>query len=233
MPRLRVLRRLAIGALGALTVLLVTAGPAAAHVEATVSDGAQAGGDPITVTFSAEAERDAAGIAGIQVQLPASIVPEWVSLDTAPPGWALTLTADGYEIGEEHPSVHASDAIFEALGTVPPDMTTIVFKTLVNYTDGSQDAWIEEPTADNPDPANPAPSITVAPAAATSAPATTSSSAAATTAAPTTTPAVADDTGSDSSGSGVARWLTIGVLVVAVVGGGLWFWRSRTARRAS
>jgi hypothetical protein len=218
-------RRLTVPALLGLAVLLFSAGPAAAHVEATVSDGAQAGGDPITVTFSAEAERSAAGISGVKTQLPADILPEWVSLVSGPPGWALTATADGYAI--TGPALAAgTDAEYAIrIGTVPPDSTTLVFKTLVDYTDGSEDAWIEEPTAAVPSPESPAPTVTVAPAAATaSTPAPTT--AAATTAAPS--PAAAEDS---SSGPGLGVFVTIGIAVLAAVAGAVWFLRARRGAR--
>jgi hypothetical protein len=218
-------RRLTVPALLALAVLLFTAGPAAAHVEATVSDGAQAGGGPITVTFSAEAERSAAGIAGVKTQLPAGILPEWVSLVSGPDGWALTGTADGYSITGPAlaPGTDAEYAI--RIGTVPPDSTTLVFKTLVDYTDGSEDAWIEEPTSADPDPESPAPAVSVAPAAATaSAPATSAAPTSAAPASATPSPAAAEDS---SSGPGAALYVTIGLVVLLAVAGALWFWRSR------
>lgn len=52
---------------------------------------------PITVT--AEAESSTADITSAKTQLPEGILPEWVSLASGPPGWALTPTKDGYEVG--------------------------------------------------------------------------------------------------------------------------------------
>ena len=77
---------LAVAATAAL--VLIGASPAAAHVEATVDPGAQAGAGPVTVAFSAEAESPSAGIAGIRAQPPAGIPPESVSLASGPAGWA-------------------------------------------------------------------------------------------------------------------------------------------------
>src|SRR3954462_6600567 len=96
-PSASVPRRLAIVALAGLAAFLVPVLPASAHVEATVSDGTQAGGEPVALTLWAEAERGAAGISGIKTQLLEGIRPEWVSRTSGPPGWALTTTADGYQ----------------------------------------------------------------------------------------------------------------------------------------
>ncbi|WP_448627345.1 DUF1775 domain-containing protein [Geodermatophilus sp. URMC 64] len=212
-----------------LALLLLGAGPALAHVEATAGDGAQAGDGPVTITFSAEAESDAAGIARVATQLPEGVLPEWVSLASGPPGWALTGTDDGFEItGPALPT--GTDAEYAVtIATLPPDLTELVLPTIVSYGDGSEDAWIEPTTAANPNPGFPAPVVTVAAAAATSAPASTTSASAApaTTAAPSDTAAAAADDG----GSNTAVVLTVVVLALAVVGAGLWFWRSRAARR--
>jgi len=212
-----------------LALLLLGAGPALAHVEATVDDGAQAGDGPVTVTFSADAESPSAGIASVATQLPEGVLPEWVTLASGPPGWALTPTADGYELTGPALATGTDAEYAVTIGQLPPDLTELVFPTLVRYVDGSEDAWIEPTTADNPTPASPAPGVTVAPAAATSAPPSTTSAPAAptTTAAPNDTAASATDDG----GSNTALVLTIVVLALAVVAAGLWFLRSRAARR--
>ena len=158
--------RLAVAVPLAACLLLVGAGPAAAHVEATVSAGAQAGAGPVTVAFEAAAESPSAGIAAVKTQLPSGMPPEAVSLASGPPGWALTPTPDGFEVGGP-PLPPGTDAEFTiSIRQLPADRTELPFKTLVRYTDGSEDAWIEEPTPENPEPENPAPVITVAPAAA-------------------------------------------------------------------
>ena len=209
-----------LAALATAALVLFGAAPAAAHVEATVDPGAQAGAGPVTVTFSAAAESPSAGIASIRAQLPAGIPPESVSLASGPAGWALTPTTDGYDITGP-PLAPGTDAEFTiSIELLPADATVLVFKTLVRYTDGAEDAWIEEPTTDNPEPQNPAPAITVAPAAAptttpspSASPATTSSVAATT--ASTTPQASADD----GDGNPAWPWVLGAVLVVAVAGG--------------
>ena len=80
-----------------------------------------------------------------------------MSLASGPAGWALTPTADGYDVTGP-PLAPGTDVEFGiTIEQLPADATVLVFKTLVRYTDGAEDAWIEEPTADNPEPAEPGP----------------------------------------------------------------------------
>ena len=216
-------------------LVLVGAPTAGAHVEATPEAGAQAGGGPVSIAFSAEAESASAGIASIRTQLPAGVPPDSVSLAGGPAGWTLSPTADGYDISGP-PLAPGTDAEFTvAIERLPADATVLVFKTLVRYTDGQEDAWIEEPTPGNPEPASPAPVVTVAPAATpTASPSTTTATATATAtttaspATPSSTPSaqVADD-------DGTSAWpFVVGALVVVGVGGGLAFWRLRARSRS-
>jgi hypothetical protein len=222
--------RLAVAVLLAACLLLVGAGPAAAHVEATVSPGAQAGAGPVTVAFAAEAESPSAGIASVKTQLPAGMPPQDVSLATGPSGWALTPTPDGFEVGGA-PLQPGTDADFSiSIRQLPADRTELPLKTLVRYTDGTEDAWVEEPTPNNPDPENPAPIITVAPAAAptsAAAPSPTPATSSAATTAPTTTPQA-----QESDDEGTPTWLIVlGVLAaVAVLAGGLFLARRTRTR---
>jgi hypothetical protein len=212
-------------------LVLLGAGPAGAHVEATADPGAQAGAGPVTVAFEAAAESPSAGIAGVKAQLPGGLPPASVSLAAGPAGWALTPTPDGYEVaGAALPP--GTDAEFTiTIAQLPADRTEFPFPTLVRYTDGTEDAWIEVPTPENPEPANPAPVITVAAAPATtsvaptSTPAPSSTPASSAPATPTTEPraqSVEDD--------GTPAWLIVlGVLAVAglLAGGAVYLRRSR------
>jgi LPXTG-motif cell wall-anchored protein len=233
------LRQVAVVAGAALGTVPLTATAASAHVEAT-ADGAQAGAGPVTVTFDIAAESDTAGITGVKTQLPTGIAPSAASLAAGPAGWVLTPTSDGYEVAGPALETGVDAKLSVAITQLPSDAAAeLPFKTLVRYSDNSEDAWIELPTTDNPDPANPAPAITVAPAAA---PATTSAATSAapspTSASPTIespaseTPAAAGtaaaattDDGSSSTG------LVIGGLAViaAVAGVLLWLRRRRSS----
>ena len=211
-------------------LLLIGAGPASAHVEATAGAGAQAGKGPVTVGFVAEAESSTAGIAGAKTQLPAGVLPEWVSLASGPPGWTLTPTADGYEVAG--PALApGTDAEFTIrIGRLPADRTELIFKTLVRYTDGHEDAWIEEPTPGDPEPPHPAPVVTVAPAAASTS--MSAPSPAADTPAPATPTASPQAQTTDDEGA-PGRLTVLGVLGVlgaAAVAGGLAYRRRSRAR---
>lgn len=232
--------RLFVAAALAAGLLLLGAAPASAHVEATAGDGAQAGDGPVTVAFVAEAESSTAGIASTKTQLPAGVLPEWVSLAAGPPGWTLITTADGYEVGGAALAPGTNAEYTVSIGQLPADRTELTFKTLVRYTDGQEDAWIEDPTPGNPEPQHPAPVVTVAPAAApaattapSSAPASSApaSSAPASSAPATPTTSAQADAASDDGTPGWA--IALGVLAVALVlVGGLWVWRMRSRSRA-
>ena len=221
--------RLATTALLTGSLLLLGAGPAAAHVEAEAEEGAQAGDGPVAVTVVVEAESASAGIEGTKTQLPTGVLPEWVSLTSGPDGWTLAPTDDGSEITGPAlaPGTDAEYTI--TFGQLPADSTDYVLKTLVRYSDGSEDAWIEEPTAGNPEPENPAPTFTVAPAAAGASSAAPSGStpAGSISADPTTTSqAQATDE------QGTPAWVVLAIVVVvaaAVAGGVVWWRRSRSS----
>lgn len=230
-------RRTALSGILVLGSVIAGTGSAGAHVEAT-AEGATAGTGPVTVDFFAEAESTTAGIVGVKVQLPTGITPGSVSLASGPSGWTLTPTADGYEAGgpDIGPGVDLEYGI--TVAQLPRDATELPFKLLLRYSDGQEDAWIELPSDSNPEPANPAPVVTVAPAppVATSAP--PSSTAPSATAAPTATatPSSAATDGAESSDEdgSLSTGAVIGIVavVLAALGGAAWFWRNRSSRRA-
>ncbi|WP_236832503.1 DUF1775 domain-containing protein [Blastococcus sp. KM273128] len=188
----------------------------------------------MTVVFSAAAESDTAGIAGVKTQLPEGILPEQVSLASGPAGWALAPTPDGYEI--EGPAIAPGEDLEYGvtIERLPLGVTELPFKTLLRYSDGREDAWIELPTEADPEPDNPAPTITVAaaPAGATttapSSPAPTSTSSSES--APTVEPQE-EVAQSSTEGESTSTGLVVSIaLLAAALAGGLWFWRSRVSR---
>ncbi|MGW6980974.1 DUF1775 domain-containing protein [Streptomyces sp. NPDC054932] len=148
------LHRLALAAVGALVVLGVAAGPAAAHAEVTASD-PRALAENVTLSFTSEAESDTAGIAELRVVLPKGIAPDAVTLKDAPKEWKLTATPDGYAIGGPALAT-GTDAEYSITVRQLPDEKSLAFKTLETYGDGKISRWIEVPTngekVDNPAP---------------------------------------------------------------------------------
>ncbi|MER7463380.1 DUF1775 domain-containing protein [Streptomyces sp. NPDC097981] len=148
------LRRPVLAAVGALVVLGVAGGPAAAHVEVTASD-PHALAENVTLSFTSEAESDTAGIAELRVVLPKGITPDAVTLKDAPKEWKLTATPDGYTVGGPALAT-GTDAAYSITVRRLPDEKTLAFKTLETYGDGKIARWIEVPAngekADDPAP---------------------------------------------------------------------------------
>jgi hypothetical protein len=209
-------------------VLIGTVGlaqAAFAHVEVSAKP-AQALAQNAVVSFSAEAENPDSGIASIRVVLPEGIAPADVTLASGPSGWALTPTADGYEV-KGAALAKKKDAAYAITVKQLPNATSIAFKTVVTYANGDADRWIEIPKAGEPEPDNPAPVLKLSPApttAATTAPATDSP-------APTKpTPAVTATASAESSGgSSSGIWIAVGVAVVVIIGGLIFALRRRSA----
>ncbi|MBT1186496.1 DUF1775 domain-containing protein, partial [Streptomyces sp. CJ_13] len=147
-------RRLCIAAVGAVVVVGVAAGPAAAHAEVTASD-PRALAENVTLSFTSEAESDTAGIKELRVVLPKGIAPDALTLKDAPKDWKLTATADGYSIGGPALAT-GTDAEYSVTVRQLPDEKSLAFKTLETYGDGKIDRWIEVPAngekVDNPAP---------------------------------------------------------------------------------
>jgi len=205
-----------------IAVVLSTALPAAAHVEVK-ADKAQAGATDVTITFSAENESSKASITSVEVALPAGIAPADVTYVSGPTGWALTPTASGYKVAG--PGLAAKqDAEYAVKVAKLPDAKTVSFKTLVNYSDGRVDRWIELPDA-GAGSDNPAPTLTLAPAAAAPPSSAAPSSAAASSAAPVETSATAIAADGDG-GSSAPLFIGLAVVVVAILAGVV-IWRVR------
>jgi hypothetical protein len=191
---------------GVVVGALAIGGVAFAHVEIS-ADNPQAGATNVVVTFDAEAESDSAGIAKVEVVLPAGITFADVTLKEAPTGWKLSKTDKGYAVsGKALPT--GANAEHSVTVAKLPDVESLTFKTLVTYSNGDIDRWIEEPTTANPDPDNPAPVLELEPAAAPS-PTVGSTSNDVITAAPATTAAAPEESSGNNS-----LWWIIGIAVV-------------------
>lgn len=219
--------------------LWLLASPALAHVEVSAKP-AQAGAKNAVVSFDAEAESNSSGIAGIKIQLPAGISAGQVSLVSAPSGWTMTtpqgvLTLTGKALPVKRNATYAI-----RVAQLPSPARTLVFKTIVSYTDGHDDSWIELPGGG--ELASPAPVLSLAPAAPTTVPTTVPATTAApatvaptptaappTTAAPTPAPSTAAAADTDDGGPGAGLWIGIAVAVVVVVGVGAFLARRSRA----
>jgi uncharacterized protein YcnI len=198
--------------------LLLTAGPAAAHVEVS-ADKTQAGAANVTLTFHGEAENDAAGIKSERVVLPDGISPAQVRLVKAPSGWTFTRTANGFTVGGKALKTGTDAEWSVKVAKLPDGETRLSFRTLETYGDGTVSRWIEiqEPGQDEPD--NPAPLVTLKAAPATTATATTPPAPSAPepvtdTPQQAVTAVAADPVESDSGGSLWWVWVLVGVVAV-------------------
>ncbi|KDN86545.1 DUF1775 domain-containing protein [Kitasatospora cheerisanensis] len=78
-----------------------------------------------------------------------------------PDGWTYTATADGWTVAGPALAPGAAAEYSVKLRQLPAT-TSVVFKTLVDYSDGHTDRWIEIPQGDSK-PEHPAPSSRCAP----------------------------------------------------------------------
>ncbi|MDX3241181.1 DUF1775 domain-containing protein [Streptomyces sp. ME18-1-4] len=144
-------RRLTVLTAAGATAVLLSAGPASAHVEVE-SEKAQALAQSVEIAFDAESESDTAGITEIRVVLPEGIAPADVTYGEGPKGWAFTANDDGYTV--KGPAVKAgSNAEYSVVVKQLPDAKELPFKTLQTYSDGRTDRWIAlDEGGENPAP---------------------------------------------------------------------------------
>ncbi|WP_055530345.1 DUF1775 domain-containing protein, partial [Streptomyces graminilatus] len=221
-------RRLTLTAATVGALVLLAAGPAAAHVEVE-SDKAQALAENVEISFDAEAESDTAGIAAVRVILPKGIAPGDVTYGEGPKGWKFTAADDGYTI--KGPALKAgTNAEYSVVVRQLPDVKELAFKSLQTYSDGKIDRWIEldesseqpapvlklkpaapgaKPVAPSPtEPASPSPSPSSTPTPAASSPEASASPVA--------------EAKSDGGGMSSGAWVGIGAAVVVVAGGAVY-----------
>lgn len=206
--------RVAAAVAGVLFGALGLAGVAAAHVEVSAKPARALAADAI-VSFDAEAESSKAGIKSVRVVLPEGVAPADVTLTAGPSGWTLTPTADGYTVAGTALAV-GKHAVYSIKVRQLPNATSIAFKTLVNYTDGQVDRWIEVPKPGEKEPANPAPVLKLAPAAVATASAVISPSPSVATSAPAPAVSTSAASAAADSGSSTGIWLAIGAGALAV-----------------
>lgn len=159
--------------------VLAFAAPAAAHV--TIQPGEAPGGSYGRFDFRVPNESDEAATIRLEVNFPedaplASVrtiaVPGWTAeteirdLDTPVDVHGreiteavskITWTADSDDDGIQ-PGQFAEFGV--SVGPLP-ESGVLIFKVIQVYSDGSESAWIDEPTEDGSEPAEPAPVLTI------------------------------------------------------------------------
>jgi uncharacterized protein YcnI len=175
--------RLLVVLLGALVALAVGTGVASAHVSVS-SPNAAAGGFG-KITFSVPNETAAASTVGLRIQLPTDTPITTVRAQPVP-GWTVSLTTvamnppvksdDGDTIDSTVSVVeYRADAgggiapgqfqEFSLSGGPFPAAASLTFNVVQSYSDGSEVAWIEPTVTGQPEPAHPAPVLSLAAAA--------------------------------------------------------------------
>ncbi|MGV9265449.1 YcnI family copper-binding membrane protein [Kitasatospora sp. NPDC003701] len=177
-------RRIAAVALTAATSVVVLAGPAFAHV--TVNPGSAPQGGYTAVDFRVPNENDTASTVKLEVNLP--LDHPLASVRTLPmPGWTATvekskldkpIKVHGNDVNEAVSKITwTADAGTKiapgqfqefrvSLGPLPTDTDKLIFKALQSYDNGDVVRWIDEAKDGQPEPAKPAPVLTLAKAAA-------------------------------------------------------------------
>ncbi|MDW4905349.1 DUF1775 domain-containing protein [Streptomyces sp. ADMS] len=226
--------RLTLVAAAAASLVLLTAGPAAAHMEVE-SDKAQALAENVEISFHAEAESDTAGITGVRVILPEGIAPGDVTYGEGPRGWKFATDDEGYTVKGAALKTGVS-AEYSVVVRQLPDVKELAFKSLQTYGDGSIDRWIEldesgeqpapvlklKTAAPGAKPVSPAPSET-----GSASPSPSATPTAEATEAPAS-PA-AEATSDDDGGMSAGVWTGIGAAVVVVAGAAVYLVRRRGA----
>ncbi|MFF1870673.1 YcnI family protein [Kitasatospora herbaricolor] len=230
-------RRIAGIALATAAGVVALAGPAFAHV--TVQPGNAQQGGYTAVDFRVPNESDTASTVKLEVSLPMDH--PLASVRTLPlPGWTATLEKSkldkpikvhGSDVNEAvskitwtaDPGTKIAAGQFQefrvSLGPLPTDTESLTFKALQSYDNGEVVRWIDEAKEGQPEPAKPAPVLTLtkAPAAAGASPAADGHHAAAT--ASQDSAAQASSSANDST----ARVLGVVGIVVGVIGAGVGF----------
>ncbi len=229
MPRrttgVRAARRLSAVTVAAFAVGVATAAPAFAHVEVSAKD-ARALAANVTLRFEAESESDSAGITKLEVFPPEGIEPADITYADGPKGWKLARKDTSFIVSG--PAVTTGEnAGFSVTVKQLPDAKSLAFKTLQTYSDGQIDRWIGLQKNSE----NPAPVLDLKAAVASATPTSASPTAveqpsvsASAVESPATDEAAA---AKDDGGSFPVLPVTLGVLALALVGGGVWWWQRR------
>jgi uncharacterized protein YcnI len=219
----------ALMAVTALAASITVASVASAHVTVSSLDAAPGGYGKIT--FRVPNESDTASTVGLRIQIPEEAAMS--SLRTQPvPGWTATLTtaeletpieANGEEISsyvsvvefraEDGGGIAPGEFQEFALSGGPfPEAESLAFPAVQTYSDGNESAWIEPTVDGGAEPERPAPVLTLA------AGSSTDAAAGATTETTDVTTSHSHGEAAASSPGGLALFLAILALLVAIGG---------------
>jgi uncharacterized protein YcnI len=174
-------RALVIAGAGIATLMLTPAAPAAAHV--TITPTTATAGGRATFTIKVPNERETASTVKVEVVFPEGAALSSLSLRSVP-GWTATVQRRPVSGNATQPAGHghgpAKDVVTRivwqsgagvrpgefqtfdvALGPLPKEPTTLVFKAVQTYSDGEVVRWIETSRDGEPEPEHPAMVVTV------------------------------------------------------------------------
>lgn len=143
--------------------LILSAGPAFAHV--TVNPSSAAKGSYAKLTFRVPNESDTASTIKVEIEVPANA--KFKSARVKPlPGWTYAIDKTGefvskitFSGGKIGPGEFQEfDTSF---GPLPEDLDQVDFKALQTYDDGEVARWIEETPEGGEEPEHPAPVLTL------------------------------------------------------------------------
>jgi uncharacterized protein YcnI len=218
--------KLAVTAAATVSLVMVWAGVAGAHVTVSPSTLAQGTSDAI-LTFRVPNESDTAAVTGLRIQFPRQH-PITVVSPEAGSGWSVTaistrlptpITTDDGTFTSTVSEVDWSGGTipvgqfgeFNVLAQgIPSGTDRLVFKTIQQYGDGTTVSWIQIPDSAAPDPPHPAPVVVLTASGSAGAAGTGSS----TTAPPV---AVSGTVGGTGNGLAVAALIAAGFAVVLAV----------------
>jgi len=180
-PRSTVKRRVGTVAAVAAAGVLLLAGPASAHVTVQPSTAVKGASDQ-TFSFRVPNEKDNASTTELQVFFPAA--DPIASVLVAPtPGWKASITNVKLATPIQTDDGAITNAVSEItwtggsiapgyyqdftvdMGQLPSNTGSLTFKALQTYSDGTIVRWIQNEVPGQPEPANPAPVLTLTDAA--------------------------------------------------------------------
>jgi uncharacterized protein YcnI len=175
--RTRYMLKALAGAVAAVVVVGLSAGPASAHVTVKTADKAAKGGFA-TIAFQVPNEMSDANTTKLHVQFPSEHALLYVSV-MPKAGWTYSIKKEklakpqspfGEEITEFVSEItweggQIKPGEFEqfpvSIGPLPEDAESVSFPAIQTYDNGKDVAWIEKPGADGKEPEHPAPSLTL------------------------------------------------------------------------